>query len=618
MAAPKKVDTLKRYTAELKRGINWRNSDELDLLWRRMIDLYKGKHYESLSGSDRMVVNRAFSTKNVIAPSIAVNNPKFVVKARKAEQAPQAMITEEVLNYLWRAHKYKREFRLAVDDFLIVGHGWMKVGYKFKKETVEIKNADGPGEDADIDAEPGVDDRAPVEGNVESETKIVDDRPFVERLSVFDIFVDPDARHLGEARWIAQRVKRPVADVRVDSRYSPTHRKKAVATARDQYDSTDDDIMQSAESNSASRGFIDVWEFYDLRENKVCTFTENYEDGYLIDPKEIPYAFGHPFVMLRNYEVPDQFYPMGELEAIEALQLELNATRTEQMQHRRRNARKYLYSEEGLTDTTLDALNSDVDNTMVPVNTTAVDLKNFIAPMPNTMISADAYNMSEIIESDMDVVSGLNDYMRGGPTANIRRTATEAAMIQDQQNARASDKLSGIEEVLAEIGERLIGLLQQYMTEDQVVRVVGSSSMPTWLNYDKDYISGTFDFEVEGGSTQPHNESFRAQRAMQMMDAMSMFVQMGVVDPAALARKVLQDGFGVKDPSSFMMQQQQPEMGQQGMPPQGMPPGMPPGMPGPQGPPPEGDIGALESEIQGIPQELLNRLNIEPSPVLQM
>ena len=43
----------------------------------------------------------------------------------------------------------------------------------------------------------------------------------------------------------------------------------------------------------------------------------------------MPYAYGQPFVMLRNYDVPDYFYPMGDLEAIESLQLELDKTRSQ-------------------------------------------------------------------------------------------------------------------------------------------------------------------------------------------------------------------------------------------------------------------------------------------------
>ena len=60
----------------------------------------------------------------------------------------------------------------------------------------------------------------------------------------------------------------------------------------------------------------------------MCTFaldsddTDN-ESGFLIKPRPMPYAKGHPFEMLRNYEVADHFYPIGDVEQIEPLQLEL-------------------------------------------------------------------------------------------------------------------------------------------------------------------------------------------------------------------------------------------------------------------------------------------------------
>ena len=71
--------------------------------------------------------------------------------------------------------------------------------------------------------------------------------------------------------------------------------------------------------------------------------------------------------MLRNYEVPDHFYPIGEVEQIESLQLELNQTRNQMMNHRKRFARKWLYETDAFDRDGVQALESDVDNTMIPV-----------------------------------------------------------------------------------------------------------------------------------------------------------------------------------------------------------------------------------------------------------
>jgi len=600
VARPKNSDLLAKQVAQLNRSKEWRKQGDREQLWERMVNLYRGKHYSTDSAEDRMLVNLAFATKNVIAPSVAINNPKFTVHARRPESADQAVITEVVLNYLWRTYKYQGDFRLAVDDMLISGHGWIKVGYKALKPKVIVQ---APEAHADSEECYGVDDRdETVEGNVESEVRSFgdDDRPFVERVSPFDILVDPDARHPNEMKFIAQRIRRPAVDVMVDSRYDQKARQEvATRSAKTSEVNRGSEAIEGRSNQGAVMAYVDIWEFYDIRKGTVSVFADGAEQAYLIPPKPMPYPFGHPFVMLRNYEVPDVFYPMGELESIEELQHELNATRTQMMNHRKKYQRKTLYDKDAFDDEGLRALRSDKDNTMVPVDLTAAqtDITKVVAPMPQEGTPPEFYNQTELIKTDINEITGTSDYMRGAQQ-EIRRTATEAAMIQDAQNARAADKLARIEGVLAQIGARVVQLMQTYMTGEKIIRIAGPAAAPLWVKFDRDYIAGEFDFEVEGGSTQPRNESFRRQSALQLVDALAPFIQMGVVDPMAVARRVLQFGFDIADVESFIAQQQP-----MGAPPVGeeVTPEM--GAPTPQLPPEP-----AESPIPGIPPELIAQL----------
>jgi len=311
--------------------------------------------------------------------------------------------------------------------------------------------------------------------------------------------------------------------------------------------------------------------------------------------------------MLRNYEVPDHFYPVGDVAQIESLQLELNQTRTQMMNHRKRFQRKWLYNRDAFDRDSVEALESDVDNTMIPV--LADNLNDVIIPLPAVITPSDFYDQSGMITNDIDRVSGVSDYQRGAAQTAVKRTATEAAMIQDSANARAQDRLSKIESILARLGERVIGLMQQFMTGDQVARIV---TMPgrAWVNYDPDYIQGEFDYEVAAGSTEPMNETFRRQSALQLVDASMPFLEMGVANPMTLYMHILQKGFGVKDAQPFLMT---PPPGQGQGPPQpgdptaqpqaALPPGQQPQasptgeLPAPdQGPPPM-DMGSISPEM---------------------
>jgi hypothetical protein len=77
--------------------------------------------------------------------------------------------------------------------------------------------------------------------------------------------------------------------------------------------------------------------------------------------------------------------------------------------------------------------------------------------MPAIISPPEFYNQSELISSDIDRVSGVSEYQRGS-LPEIRRTATEAGIIQDAANARSSDKLALIERSIADVARRLVAL----------------------------------------------------------------------------------------------------------------------------------------------------------------
>lgn len=577
MAKKSSYDHLKHYKQRLEASKRWRKDDGYDATWRRMTDMYKGLQYEDFRTEDRLSINIAFATINIIAPNISVNYPKISVNATNPSNAANAVIAEAVVNYWWRYKDIRTEFRRAVKDSLTCGHGWIKVGYRFVEE--EQVNE---GEALD-----------PVDGNeITPITVVVEDSPFAERVSPMDVFVDPDATSMHDIKWIAQRIRRPLADVKSDKRYSKAARDQIQTMAVSRYS----DDPSKKKIHDKTEGYAEIWEYYDISTKTMSVFCDS-ADQFLIKPMAMPYSFGQPFVMLRNYDVPDHFYPIGDLESIEPLQRELNETRTQMMNHRKKYSRKYLYKESAFDNLGRTALESDEDNVMVPVISDEA-LSSIVAAFPAVINPSDFYDQTQMIIGDIDRVSGVSEIQRGG-TSEIRRTATESSLVQDASNARTADKLAMIEQAISECGRRMVALARQFMTGEQVARVIGKDGEPVWIQYDRDYLEGDFDFEVVAGSTQPHNESFRRQMALQMVDAMAPFAGAGIIDMPKLAAYVLQQGFGVKNPDEFIAQPQAP----MGAPPTGQPPvpASPQQMPpqGGAGLPLNGDPAQLAALLQG-------------------
>jgi len=581
-----------------------------------MVNLYRGRQYRGMATGDRLLVNIAFSTINTLAPAVSIGRPKINVNPRKPEDADKAIVTESIINYWWQHYHCQTEFQRAVKDYLILGHGWVKTGYRFVEES-KLDNIQDTADEAAA-KEPADD--------VESMLIIREDRPFLERVDPFEMFVDPDGCSMQDIRWIAQRTRRPLKDVRNDARYNYAARQEVGATVYQKYGDLNVNMNYTTTygDQNPDEAYADVYEYYDIETGEMCVFSSSGSDKFLVKPTKMPYVFGHPFVMLRNYEIPGFFYPMGELEAIEPLQYELNETRTQMMNHRKRYSRKWLAMESAFDDFGRQMLASDDDNVIVPVKGSE-NLSNVVVPMPALINPPEFYNQSALIQNDIDRVSGVSEYQRGA-IPETTRTAREAAIIAEAGNARVAEKLVNIENTIAIAAANLIMLAQQFLTGEQTIRIVGTENAPVWLTFDKDYISGEFDYTVEAGSTAPRNEAFRRDMALQMVAALQPFAQQGLVDLPKLAEYVLGVGFGVKNPGQFLTNpQDQPQaQGQPAMSPdqmalagQGLPPGMTPDQQEAQLPPgflPQGDIQGPGPQVQGDNTAILQSL---PPEILQ-
>jgi hypothetical protein len=340
------AERLARYRARIEASRRWRENRGYVDTWKRLIDLYRGKA-DTTAPDDTAMVNMAFAVHNIVVASVTTQYPKFTVSPNQMDQDAQAIIAEAVLNYAWRHHDCQDDFQLAVNDCSMVGHGWLKVGWRYEERkqrvTLTAEEQFAQVAEAEAMAQAGaamapselagdIANAEMIEDSVkptQTIMEVVSDDPYCQRVSVFDVVIDPEATCMRELRWIAQRSVRDLSVVREDPAYDAAARKKvtadSIADDEDSYARRDEDRTADQETDDDR---VTVWEFYDLIEETWSTFAESGE-GFLIKPADIPTSrFTNPFVMFRDYEVPDTFYPIGEIESIESLQEELNKTRS--------------------------------------------------------------------------------------------------------------------------------------------------------------------------------------------------------------------------------------------------------------------------------------------------
>ena len=74
MARKTRAELHEQYAQRIDRARRWRDQEGYTETWRRLNDLYRGKHWPRTTAAERdlIAVNLSFSTVNVIAPSVVI------------------------------------------------------------------------------------------------------------------------------------------------------------------------------------------------------------------------------------------------------------------------------------------------------------------------------------------------------------------------------------------------------------------------------------------------------------------------------------------------------------------------------------------------------------------
>ena len=393
--------------------------------WERSEDQYAGNHWNHTpvpdDTMDLITVNMSFSTVQTIVPYATGSDPTFVVEPYSGEATIRnAKIQQAFLNRLWRSHEIsgRQELETATVDFLIYGDGYLKVGY-------------------DI-----VEERITEDGDTAEIAKL-----WVSRINPWDLWIDPTADGIHNARWVCQRLRMTRDELENNPAYrNVDERNVNYAAAERDYnerrEQLEDDVYDGSE-------YATVYEFYDLVKMRLLSFSSGNLPIRVVED-----IGGAPIAQLGNYRIPNSPYHMGELEQLWSLQEELNLTRSQMVTHRRRNVQKYFARKDSLDDSAVDALLSAVTNDIVWVGGDE-PLDSLVKPAQVAPLQGDAYNMSQTISADIYEISGVNEYLRGA-APEIRRTATEASIIEGASNVKSQFKLRQVERVAQDVGTMIL------------------------------------------------------------------------------------------------------------------------------------------------------------------
>lgn len=581
------VERLAEIRTILEEGKIFRQSTREEA-WKRSEDQYLGNHWQDTQIEDQtadlITINLSFSTVNTIIPYITSEQPRFLVSPySKDATVENARLQQAWLNKLWRKQSTgaQEAVESEAEDYLIYGDGFGKVSYSIE----EVMRGDG------------------------SEDSVEVAEIFVDRIDPWDLWLDPMSDGIHNARWVCHRIFTTKPELKADTRYDTKHVEELAHGSLAEID--DKRGVRATFAQGSAQEWVVIYEFYDLVEQQMWTFAADGDKPLrVVDGIEMA-----PIVQMGNYRLPRSPYHMGELEQMWPMQQELNKSRSQLITHRRRNVAKYLIREDAVTKEGRAALLSPIVGQMVPIKG-EIPLDALVKPAQLAPLPAEAYSSSDQAQRDIYEISGVNEYLRGA-TPEVRRTATEASIIEGASNVKTRGKLLDVERAVRKLGTLIIETakavypdtdvdeMAMFLTgaEAEIIArddagleadamaaegdMLGARAVKAEAGLSdvimtptEEIFVGVYEVEVESGSTEMRSPAFKEQKFREMAQSlvgMSQALQMSGVN--INYRKVFELWFeaaGITDVEGMFQDAQTA-------------PGMPaaPGAPGPAGVPPE-------------------------------
>ena len=486
---------------------------------RVFIDYYKGKQWGELKYplGYKTIINLIFPHIKTQLPSLYFQNPKWFVNALNIQQdGESADIAEKFLNYYVKYNmktQLKKQIRLAIMD-AIFWFGAIKSGYiadiesnkNFGMPKILGYEGETPIYDFDINGEVKIDKN---EENVKNEKFVA-----IRKSPAAFIFDTEGDNCFEEGRYIIEEIIKPYDEVLKNKKYSNTKGLEATFITKIGLNDIDEKTLKTDEYRELYDDLkrIVLYEIYDLDNNKLKVVAEGGEK-FLRDDDMPESIDRHPYSFLVFNTIPDEIYPISDIDPLRQIQDNFNIERGLILEHAKRDGRKYGYIEGMIDDDEMEKLKSPEDGTLFKVK--ELPLGKCIEPLADAPLDPTVYASFGQSKEDFREVGGSTESERG--VVERRKTAYEASKINEGVGLRKADRRSLVEDFSADVGHKLVTSMQANMESE--------TTMPEGETVNQNKNQGKFKVSVEVGSCAPKIPEFERQDIVALLQTLPMFPQ---------------------------------------------------------------------------------------------
>lgn len=491
---------------------------------KRYRKMFRGDHWGAYGSridsrkNDLVVVNYVYSILKSVIPQtyyqdpyfdVYVNDPSSMGKMFTPEMLKLKMpdgtmpildellkreqLTEDAINQKWRQLLIKQTMKRIQLDQMIMGFGAGKVGWNTEKN----KDYSKPN----------------METGQEYTERVTEDDAFFLRVSTEDILFDNSAKHFDEMRWLSTRYFLPREYV--EEKFKAEGNFKSVNILSNRL------IQGFNEDQRKAFEMVEIWEFQDLGEDKFFYMTDGY-DKYL-NEVDNQYDIGFNTKILYVNDCPDQLMPISDVSQIEDLNMELNRTRTQMLNHRRKIQRKILAEPDAFkSQEEFNRFMNDDDMQVCEMKSGALTEKKVLIVQPG-IVPPDFYHIDEINKDDIYQVSGTGANQLAAEGL-VSKTATEANIIEKNANLRNKERVDSLDDYCEDLARSLLSIMQKFPK----TTTFRQRDKQVWIKYSNKDIQGDYSVDIKIGSMQRPNDQLQTEV---LMNVMPKFLEMRITTP---------------------------------------------------------------------------------------
>lgn len=441
--------------------------------WKEYMSAYKGTYFQNKNLPDyksNEISNHVFSTIETIRPIMTDNNPKFLAVPSTPAGMEFSADVQTALDYEWDREKMPLKLPAQLIPMLVYGNAVWFVQWDGKD-----------GEYGNISIKP---------------------------VDPFNIFPDPLAESIDNSEFLVYATYRNANQIKQQFPEKASAIEGSRITMSELVAERDNNDTQDANQVLILEMWCRDWVTMDetvegkkqLKYPKGRVITCLPELGILLSDKKNPYKDGKfPFVLMKNYDIPFEFWGVGEIEQIMSPQHYVNELTNQIIDNAKNTANM-----QWIIDKNSGIGQGKLTNRpgLVIRKTPGSEVRRDTPPaMPNYV-----REQIEVLKKDIQDISGVFDSLKGEQQGSV--TAASAILaLQEASQARIRLKIKLMEASLSELAQIVYSRMQQFWKLDRWVRVTDVEGNPSFREIGAQVLSNDYDLKVMAGSTMPVNRN---------------------------------------------------------------------------------------------------------------